>query len=86
MKQGHAEITSDAAVRGLAAGTVKPMLVRLKPDWCKGFFPEGAKITLIDGHLACPRTQKLNLRIHKVLSHSVTFVNTMMAASMSRNV
>jgi hypothetical protein len=61
VKQGRAEITSDAAVRGLAAGTVKLTLVRLKPDWRKGFFPEGAKITFDRRTLGIPANAKIEL-------------------------
>ena len=45
-----------------AAGTVKLTLIRLKPDSCKGYFPEGTKITFDRQKLGIPASAEIELK------------------------
>ena len=45
-----------------AAGSVKLTLIRLKPDRCKGYFPEGTKITFDRQKLGIPASAKIKLK------------------------
>ena len=45
-----------------AAGTVKLTLIRLKPDRCKGYFPEGTKITFDRQKIGVPASAKIELK------------------------
>ena len=50
------------AVNPKAAGTVKLTLIRLKSDRCKGYFPEGTKITFDLQKIGIPASARIKLK------------------------